>query len=73
MSEPIWNKFLTERDKQVFAAGGYGAARRGQLASRWHDHERLCSRDSAGRIFDQLSRDRRRRGLLRSLASEPCH
>jgi nicotinamidase-related amidase len=25
MSEPIWNRFLTERDKQVFAAGGFGA------------------------------------------------
>jgi nicotinamidase-related amidase len=25
MSDPIWNKFLTERDKKVFAAGGYGA------------------------------------------------
>ena len=25
MSEPIWNKFLTERDKQVFGAAGYGA------------------------------------------------
>ncbi len=25
MSEPVWNKFLTERDKQVFAAGGFGA------------------------------------------------
>ena len=25
MSEPIWNKFLTERDKTVFAAGGFGA------------------------------------------------
>jgi nicotinamidase-related amidase len=24
MSEPIWNKFLTERDKEVFAASGYG-------------------------------------------------
>jgi nicotinamidase-related amidase len=24
-SEPIWNKFLTERDKEVFAAAGYGA------------------------------------------------
>ncbi len=24
MSEPIWNKFLTERDKQVFGAAGYG-------------------------------------------------
>jgi hypothetical protein len=24
MSEPIWNKFLTERDKAVFAAAGYG-------------------------------------------------
>lgn len=24
MAEPIWNKFLTERDKQVFAASGYG-------------------------------------------------
>jgi hypothetical protein len=24
MSEPIWNKFLTERDKAVFA-GGFGA------------------------------------------------
>jgi maleamate amidohydrolase len=25
MSEPIWTPFLTERDKQVFAASGYGA------------------------------------------------
>jgi len=25
MSEPIWNRFLTERDKQVFAVSGYGA------------------------------------------------
>jgi maleamate amidohydrolase len=25
MSEPIWNEFLTERDKAVFAAAGYGA------------------------------------------------
>ena len=25
MSEPILNKFLTERDKAVFAAGGFGA------------------------------------------------
>jgi maleamate amidohydrolase len=25
MSEPVWNKFLTERDKQVFAAAGYGS------------------------------------------------
>ena len=25
MNEPIWNKFLTERDKQVFAAAGFGA------------------------------------------------
>jgi maleamate amidohydrolase len=24
MSEPIWNKFLTERDKAVFGAAGYG-------------------------------------------------
>ena len=24
MSEPIWSDFLTERDKQVFAASGYG-------------------------------------------------
>lgn len=24
MAEPIWNKFLTERDKQVFGAAGYG-------------------------------------------------
>ena len=24
MSEPIWNQFLTERDKAVFAASGYG-------------------------------------------------
>jgi nicotinamidase-related amidase len=24
MSEPVWNKFLTERDKQVFGAAGYG-------------------------------------------------
>jgi nicotinamidase-related amidase len=25
MSEPIWNQFLTERDRAVFAASGYGA------------------------------------------------
>ena len=25
MSEPIWNQFLTERDKEVFAVSGYGA------------------------------------------------
>ena len=25
MSEPIWNQFLTERDKAVFSASGYGA------------------------------------------------
>ena len=25
MSEPVWNKFLTERDKAVFAVSGYGA------------------------------------------------
>jgi maleamate amidohydrolase len=25
MSEPIWNSFLTERDRQVFGAAGYGA------------------------------------------------
>ena len=25
MSEPVWNQFLTERDKQVFATSGYGA------------------------------------------------
>jgi hypothetical protein len=25
MSEPIWNQFLTERDKAVFAMSGYGA------------------------------------------------
>jgi len=25
MSEPIWNQFLTERDKAVFGAAGYGA------------------------------------------------
>lgn len=25
MSEPVWNKFLTERDKQVFASGGFGS------------------------------------------------
>ena len=24
MAEPIWNQFLTERDKRVFAAAGYG-------------------------------------------------
>ena len=29
MSEPVWDKFLTERDKAVFAAGGFGA--RGRL------------------------------------------
>jgi maleamate amidohydrolase len=25
MSEPIWNQFLTERDKEVFSVSGYGA------------------------------------------------
>ena len=25
MSEPIWNQFLTERDKQIFSNAGYGA------------------------------------------------
>jgi hypothetical protein len=25
MTERIWDKFLTERDKTVFAAGGFGA------------------------------------------------
>src|SRR5215472_5136031 len=25
MAEPIWNQFLTERDKAVFATSGYGA------------------------------------------------
>jgi nicotinamidase-related amidase len=25
MSEPVWNRYLTERDKQVFASGGFGA------------------------------------------------
>src|SRR5688572_23566556 len=25
MSEHVWDRFLTERDKQVFAAGGFGA------------------------------------------------
>jgi maleamate amidohydrolase len=25
MHEPIWNQFLTDQDKQVFAAGGFGA------------------------------------------------
>ena len=25
MSQRIWDKFLTERDKAVFAAGGFGA------------------------------------------------
>ena len=24
MSKPVWDKFLTERDKAVFAAAGYG-------------------------------------------------
>jgi maleamate amidohydrolase len=32
MSEPIWNQFLTERDKAVFAASGYGA--RGSFGKR---------------------------------------
>jgi hypothetical protein len=26
MSEPVWNKFLTERDKAVFAAGALARA-----------------------------------------------
>ncbi|MEI6320416.1 MAG: hydrolase, partial [Pseudomonadota bacterium] len=25
MSKPIWDSFLTERDRQVFEASGYGA------------------------------------------------
>ena len=24
MTEPVWNKFLTERDKAVFDSAGYG-------------------------------------------------
>ena len=24
MTERVWDRFLTERDKQVFAASGYG-------------------------------------------------
>ncbi len=32
MSEPIWNQFLTERDKAVFATSGYGA--RGGFGTR---------------------------------------
>lgn len=24
MSEPVWNQYLTERDKPVFTAGGFG-------------------------------------------------
>jgi len=32
MSEPVWNEFLTERDKAVFAASGYGA--RGGFGNR---------------------------------------
>ena len=25
MNEPVWNRFLTERDREVFARGGFGA------------------------------------------------
>ena len=25
MSEQVWDRYLTERDKQVFASGGFGA------------------------------------------------
>ncbi len=32
MNEPIWNKFLTARDKQVFASAAY-RMRQGALAS----------------------------------------
>jgi hypothetical protein len=41
MNEPIWSKFLTERDKQVFASAGYGV-RQGFGSDRG-----LCSASSA--------------------------
>ncbi len=34
MSEPIWNKFLTERDKAVFAASGSGAVQVAGLSEK---------------------------------------
>ena len=34
MSEPIWNKFFTERDKAVFGASGYGCAAASASARR---------------------------------------
>jgi hypothetical protein len=33
MNERIWDKFLTERDKAVFAAGGFGARARSKPGS----------------------------------------
>ena len=43
MSEPIWNKFLTERDKAVFGTSGYGArAGLRQAAGAARHRRELC-------------------------------
>ena len=34
MSEPVWMQFLTVRDKEVFAAAGYGARAAGASGRR---------------------------------------
>jgi hypothetical protein len=58
MTERIWDKFLTERDKAVFAAGGFGARAgfgkrpgiacdRRQLGVLWRAARTHCGVDQA--------------------------
>lgn len=35
MSERIWDRFLTERDREVFAASGYGAEAASESGQPW--------------------------------------
>jgi len=59
MSEPIWNKFLTERDKAVFAAGGFGA-RAGfgkRPALLIIDVQNYCTVNSKSQYFDRSLRE----------------
>ena len=67
MSEPIWNKFLTDRDKAVFGASGYGARRLRQAAGAAHHRRelRLLRRAShADPRIDQALAQFLRRGRL---------
>ena len=60
MSEPIWNKFLTDRDKAVFGASGYGARggfgkRPALLGSKILDEQgNECPTGVPGAIYHQL-------------------